>query len=91
MAARMADEFETVLVERDARLYLLYTSGSTGPPKGVVHAHHDMVGLKLTAKYVLDLNEGSVLWTDAHPAWVLGTVYGYICSLVVWCYVDNHG
>ncbi len=76
MAARMADEFETVLVERDARLYLLYTSGSTGPPKGVVHAHHDMVGLKLTAKYVLDLNEGSVLWTDAHPAWVLGTVYG---------------
>ena len=57
-------------------LYLLYTSGSTGPPKGVVHGHQDMVGHLMTGRYVLDLNEESVIWTDGDAAWVPGTVYG---------------
>jgi acetyl-CoA synthetase len=60
----------------EAPLYLLYTSGSTGPPKGVAHAHRDMVGHLMTGRYVLDLNEKSVLWTDGDPAWVPGMVYG---------------
>jgi len=59
----------------EAPLYLIYTSGAAGPPIGVVHAHRDMVGLRATARDVLDLNEGTVLWTDADPAWVTGTVY----------------
>lgn len=59
-----------------APLYLIYTSGSTGPPKGVVHAHHDMLGHFMTAKYVLNVSEDSVLWTDGDPGWVTGTVYG---------------
>jgi len=57
-------------------LYLIYTSGSTGPPKGVVHAHQDMMGILMTARSVLDLNEQSVLWTDGPPGWVTNTVYG---------------
>lgn len=73
---KMPEEFETRKVAPDAAAYMLYTSGSTGPPKGVVHTHYDMVGHLATAKYVLDLNEGTVLWTDGHPAWVTGTVYG---------------
>ena len=60
----------------ESPLFLLYTSGSTGPPKGVVHGHQDMVGHLMTGRYVLDLNEESVLWTDGDPAWVPGTVYG---------------
>jgi acetyl-CoA synthetase len=35
-----------------------------------------MVGYLMTARYVLDLREGDVLWTDSGPAWVTGTVYG---------------
>ncbi len=57
-------------------LYLIYTSGSTGPPKGVVHAHMDMLGQFITGRYVLNLAEGTVLWTDGDPSWVTGTVYG---------------
>jgi acetyl-CoA synthetase len=57
-------------------LYLIYTSGSTGPPKGVVHAHQDMLGHLMTSRCVLNISEGSILWTDGDPGWVTGTVYG---------------
>jgi acetyl-CoA synthetase len=71
----MAAELPPVRLEPGEPLYLLFTSGATGPPKGVVHAHRDMVGHLVTARYALDLGPGSVLWTDGHPAWVTGTVY----------------
>lgn len=73
---KMPPEFETIWVPGHTPLYLLFTSGSTGPPKGVVHAHHDMTGHLITARYVLNLNHGSILWADCYPAWVTGTVYG---------------
>lgn len=57
-------------------LYLIYIDDSTGKPKGIVHSHRDMVGQWITAKWVLDLKEGDVLWTTADPGWVTGTVYG---------------
>jgi acetyl-CoA synthetase len=80
----MPKEFNNRWLPPETPLYLLYTSGSTGPPKGVVHAHQDMAGYLMTGRYVLDLNEASVLWTDGDPAWVLGTVYGafapWICG-----------
>jgi acetyl-CoA synthetase len=64
-----------VFLPEESPFYLIYTSGSTGPPKGVVHAHRDMAGHRMTGRYVLDLNPGTILWTDGHPAWVTGTVY----------------
>jgi len=73
---QMAPQYQIVWLPRESPLYLLYTSGSTGPAKGVVHTHQDMVGQKITAKYVLDLTEDSILWTDGDPAWITGTVYG---------------
>lgn len=72
----MSRHFNTRWLSADTPLYLLFTSGSTGPPKGVVHAHHDMVGHLITARYVLNLNQESILWADCYPAWVTGTVYG---------------
>ena len=73
---QMAGEFEPVLLSGDAPLYLIYTSGSTRPPKGVIHTHREMTGMLASARYVLDLKPNTVLWADADPAWVTGTVYG---------------
>ena len=77
-------EKEPVWVKENFPLYLIYTSGSTGPPKGVVHVHRDMVGHLATGRYVLDLSEETILWTDGDPGWVTGTVYStfapWICG-----------
>ena len=76
LLAKMPVEFRNKEFPGDTPLYVLYTSGSTGPPKGVLHAHRDMLGHLVTGRYVLDLTADSVLWADAEPGWVTGTVYG---------------
>jgi acetyl-CoA synthetase len=76
LTQHMSPDFNNRLCHPDTPLYLMYTSGSTGPPKGVVHAQQDMIGHLVSARYVLDLNEKSILWTDGEPAWVTGAVYG---------------
>jgi acetyl-CoA synthetase len=75
---QMPTEFPNIWLRPRSPLYLSYTSGSTGPPKGVVHAHDDMVGILSTARDVLDLREDTVLWADADPSWVTGIVYGVL-------------
>jgi acetyl-CoA synthetase len=71
----------------DTPLYIIYTtSGTSGPPKAVVHAHRAMVGHLVTARYVLDVRDDTILWTDAgEPGWVTGIVYGalapWLCGI----------
>ncbi len=70
--------FPTIHLNKDDFSYMLYTSGTTGKPKGVVHAHGDILQALLTTKYVLDVQENDIYWCTADSGWVTGVVYGIL-------------
>jgi acetyl-CoA synthetase len=84
VTAHQPNTCTTEKMDANDTLYLLYTSGTTGRPKGVIHAHGGYaVGTATTLNWVFDLKDEDVWWCAADIGWVTGHSYIVYAPLIL--------
>ncbi|MFT3931104.1 MAG: acetate--CoA ligase [Spongiibacteraceae bacterium] len=78
-----SDRFDIAPTDPERIALLHFTSGTTGKPKGAMHAHAAVIAHRITGKYALDLHPDDIFWCTADPGWVTGMSYGVIAPLTI--------
>ncbi len=81
---KMPIDCETEKLDANDPLFFLYTSGTTGKPKGIIHAHGGYaVGTAYTLNWVFDMKDDDIWWCAADIGWITGHSYIVYAPLIL--------